>query len=529
MAKNTNRVARVIAYVAALGLATGAWAAHWDLNVKNPVTYAQELFGGDNPDDLDLTLSKDNTATAAPMNEQTRVELQLFLPNGGITGGTDPAARNVDANSELEITLTLANATFGQAVSWTDITTASEGALRKVNGSQKGGNAGTNSVTFKISANAEIASSTAPSGGGAVPNQVVTVNLGSLEDASALKGAKSVTVSGKSTVTGGPTNNFPTMIATRGVRCVDLNVSTGDSPNTVTCAGKTASINEEIRIEPALSAKVADSAVGVTFAATNGAGGVIDIKDRKKLGAKKTKIPLGSLAITKGTAKDAGGAKTFAEGAGANANITVTVSGMVRAGDDIYYNANDNAKKDAKEDLTITGGAASRTFRLENVKTGANVYFAPNGTHDMTKGMFTTNFAIEYDSTTATSPGTKKATAPLNYEGVSTQAKAYAIPNPGMNDIGNVRIKCDAGGEATCTVFLDCNEQDGTAHFGELGSTVAAGATTVLQAEAVADVLGVDSWNGRLSCEVLSNNDASAQVLVRSGDSLINNTYVSDE
>ena len=116
--------------------------------------------------------------------------------------------------------------------------------------------------------------------------------------------------------------------------------------------------------------------------------------------------------------------------------------------------------------------------------------------------------------------------AQLKYEGVETYAKAYAIPNAGMDDIANVRIKCDAGGTGKCTVFLDCNGQDGMAYFGELGSPIASGATTVLQAAAIGEAIEADSWAGRLSCDVLSDKAVSVQVLVRSDDSLINNTYV---
>ena len=63
MAKNTNRAASAIAYVAALVLATGAWAAHWEMYVKNPVTYAKEVFGGDDPTAGGVTLKEDVTDT----------------------------------------------------------------------------------------------------------------------------------------------------------------------------------------------------------------------------------------------------------------------------------------------------------------------------------------------------------------------------------------------------------------------------------------------------------------------------------
>ena len=100
-----------------------------------------------------------------------------------------------------------------------------------------------------------------------------------------------------------------------------------------------------------------------------------------------------------------------------------------------------------------------------------------------------------------------------------------------MTDLGNVRIKCHAEGESTCTVFLDCDEQDGTRHFEELGETIAAGATTVETSSSIADLLDdLDggTWNGRLSCDVFSDEEVSVQVLVRnrSGQPLINNTYI---
>ena len=124
----------------------------------------------------------------------------------------------------------------------------------------------------------------------------------------------------------------------------------------------------------------------------------------------------------------------------------------------------------------------------------------------------------------------------LEYAGIDMHARAYAIPQPdlmdtGMTDVGNVRIKCHAEGASTCTVFLDCDEQDGSRHFEEIGDTIDAGATTVLQSADIAGLLpDLDggTWNGRLSCDVFSDEEVSVQVLVRSrsGQPLINNTYI---
>ena len=57
MAKRTNRAASAIAYVAALGLAFGASAAHWELTTDNDVVFASEALGDGT---AELTLSVDN-------------------------------------------------------------------------------------------------------------------------------------------------------------------------------------------------------------------------------------------------------------------------------------------------------------------------------------------------------------------------------------------------------------------------------------------------------------------------------------
>ena len=62
MARNTSRVASAFAYVAALGLAFGASAAHWELSTTGEVTYASEIFGADAAT-LELTLETDDATT----------------------------------------------------------------------------------------------------------------------------------------------------------------------------------------------------------------------------------------------------------------------------------------------------------------------------------------------------------------------------------------------------------------------------------------------------------------------------------
>ena len=107
MAKNTNRAASAIAYVAALVLATGAWAAHWEMYSNNPVTYAKEIFGGDDPGSTGLTLRwtmrPRRTMTVPLLSSRTTtgtsIDLKLYLPNDGSV--------SVGDGSELEVTFSL--------------------------------------------------------------------------------------------------------------------------------------------------------------------------------------------------------------------------------------------------------------------------------------------------------------------------------------------------------------------------------------------------------------------------------------
>ena len=339
------------------------------------------------------------------------------------------------------------------------------------------------------------------------------LHLGSLEGATVLaSGAGTVTAKATLRVTAGPDQNFPTMAQPR--KAVAAVVADG----TVLAADAV----------PGTSAIVASSEIALKFGGADGAGGSIDLANRAKLASFATKVELASLTREENPAAlEAKGVESFVAGTGSAANIIVTVTGPIREGDTVYFDQDMDTKMGAKESLGITGGVASKSFRLSNATSGAKVYYIPDGATEMKAGNFSAKFAVEYDAVSVKTPAAVTKVAKLVYNGVSERARAYAIPNAGSNDIANIRIKCEAGGTQMCTVFLECNEQNGMSHFGELGSTIAAGATLVLRAEDIADVLpDTDSWVGRLSCDVLSSKDVSVQVLVRSGDSLINNTYV---
>ena len=514
MAKNTNRVACLIAYVAALGLATSASAYHWEMYVNNPVTYAKEVFGGDDPAAGGVTLSADDpmttddatTAEVQENDEQTSVDLMLRLPEDTTIG----------ADSELEVTLSLTGATLGQAVDWTDIVAdddadaaVASASFQKVGGSQMDGRRGDSSVTFKV--HVPTGQTVARATGGAQVTNYIRLDLGSLNG---YAGAGPVSIGASMRVTDGPQNNFPTTF--EAVEAVAAKPEVTDDPATT-------GTDESSPAVPAVrgtSGMVANAITAVTFDGANGGTGNINLDDRTKL-VGGTKVAVGSLSFSTMPAMEKDGMTDFADGDGAEFDVHVTVTGMVRDTDTVFYSEDDMMDSD-KEKLSITDGVATGTFRNGN----GTAYFMPDGETPMRAGSLTAMFSIEYDATSVVDPGDEMGGGKLVYNGVDMQARAYAIPPAMHMDEGNVRIKCEADGDAKCTVFLDCNEQDGMARFGELGDTIAAGATMHLTGASIREVLGGDDWTGRLSCDVLSANDVSVQVLVRSGDVLVNNTYV---
>lgn len=547
MAKNTNRVASAIAYVAALGLATGAFAAHWEMTANNAVTYATEVFGGDDPASTGLTLQVDDTATTDDTatadeeenDEQTSIDLKLFLPND--------ASVSVGTGSELEVTLTLNGARFGQAVNWTDIEVRQTGddgsTFTKVGGSQKDGRRNDSSVTLRVMTSAEI---TVADDSGTPGRQLFAVDSGiairfDIGSIVGYGGTGTVTASASMRVTDGPDTNFPTEVQSAPREAV-MFVDEGDGPD------GTPDTEDDVAGVKGVSATsnmIANAMAAMSYGAGNGAAaGQIDLDDRTSFDGTTTKIEVASF--THGAnpmandAKTADGKTSFAMNQGMESNVMVTVTGMVRDGDTIWFDQDDNNMMGSRETLTVNGGTATRTFRIDNITTGSSVYFQPNGDDDMTDGSLSASFAVEYDDEDAVTPAAVSGKVDLEYAGIDMYARAYAIPAPdvmetGTTDIGNVRIKCHAEGDSTCTVFLDCDEQDGTRHFEELSQSIAAGATKVETSASIAAILEAGDtgltggrWDGRLSCDVFSDEEVSVQVLVRNRDGhpLINNTYI---
>ena len=505
MARNTSRVASAFAYVAALGLAFGASAAHWELSTNGDVTYASEIFGADAAT-LELTLGTDDATTSDfDENEGTYVDLALLVPDG-----------TVNADSEITVTVTLNGATFGNTVQINDFKT--QGAnLNIVNGSKKDGRVGDRSVSvgFKAGENGTgNISGAGPMATDDANRPTIRLVLSSIEGATGLATPKSkVTASASVELVGTAGANevdFPIEVTPPGVR---------DDPGT---SDVDESMKDGKPVFKLADNVIASSVQSYDYGATDGGMGPITLDDRTKI--KGAQVAVATLTRTFTLAQVADNDDTF-DGAG---NVKVGVSGdkiAVNDDDIVFYDLDADKKMTENELLDVDDGGASGTFR----STPATVYYVPGGEEDLKAGMLTATFNVVFDSTSSVNPGEEEASGMLIYDGVSEEARAYAIPNPArIDDVGNVRIRCEAG--KACTVFLSCDGQDGTDYFGEVGE-IEGGATMVLQSQGIADMLGADDgWMGRLSCDVLSSGDATVQVLVRSGASnvLVNNTYVDD-
>ena len=512
MARNTNRVASGIAYVVALGLAIGASADHWDIQSYGMVTYATEVFGADADQELDL-VTEDDTTT--PDDERTRVEFVLYK---------EAVDGSVNSGSEIVLTITLGGATFGNTVQINDFELSVGGGTNDnwelVSGSKVGGRAGTSSVSVGIKAT--------DAGLRAQPTlQVderakVTLKIPAIEDAVGLATAKAkVTVTGSVDLEGTSgvvATDFPTDVV--GPQMADDLTTTGDDENESVDDNGDPIYTSRFRT-------IAMSDNALTFATSAAGADFIDLPDRTVLAAKAKSMKLGGLSVTEAAIPPmTADLKPFSLAEGGKADIDITVTGGVRSDDQVFFDLDGDSTMDDGEELDIEDGEATGDFRLDDAgDLPATVHYVPGG-DDMSRTTFSTQFAIEFDSA-AGAPKLLPVMANLGYAGVELEARAYAIPKPGIGDVGNVRVRCETSDMEGCHAYLECDDQDGMTHFGDAGE-IARGATLHLSSQGVADVLGVDTWEGRLACDVLSSDDASAQVLVRSGDSLINNTYVDD-
>ncbi len=240
-------------------------------------------------------------------------------------------------------------------------------------------------------------------------------------------------------------------------------------------------------------------------------------------------------------------------------DLNVTVTGDFRAGDMVFLDLDGDRMPGSGEDLDLQAdGSMQESFRLDYVAGNPNaldgeageldreegvatmnLYYLPNGTDALRPGEYRTTLTLTTDSATVADkvdfyserlgrrvPFENRHTT--SYTLTEDMQIAYAIPPQRAGDSGTVRVNCK--GSTPCTLYLECDDQDGMSYFRQVAEPVQGRSTLVLTAEDLSDALdlGEGVWEtGRMSCTIHSTRDISVQQLTRSAAGvLVNNTYV---
>ena len=291
-------------------------------------------------------------------------------------------------------------------------------------------------------------------------------------------------------------------------------------------------------------------AIGLTFTPAAGAtstASVIQISDRTMLDSTtnpaltaitglpgaltgRSGIILGTAAAprTNDTLKADGTTEVEAT---SSDKFVVTVTGNFGDGDALIFTTGTAYSQSAA--LSISGRVATKEFDLSVVDSGSTytLYYIP-ASGVVQQNTFSMMYAVNWAAADIADRSLTAGSARVQYEGLRTMAHAYAIPNPSNADQGNLRIRCQESKGTTCAVFFECRDHDGVlVGDGTLPEVAIPGQELELYQSktSLPRILGVRGWEGRLSCNIMSTNDVSVQLLVRSGSvgTLTNNTYIS--
>lgn len=279
---------------------------------------------------------------------------------------------------------------------------------------------------------------------------------------------------------------------------------------------------------------------------------VIDVTDRTETagtstttvtgvpaGSRTEAIELSRIQIGRNTAAlKEDGATQFEAATGSSGNLIVTAEGSFKDGDVLFFSA--DMAYEAAEALTVSGRTATLSLPMDRTAGALDnavrtLYYLPAPEVAISQGTIAVSYRL--DLTVQDGDGNMYAarTVPvgstrITFQGIRNMAYAYAIPDPDAGDVSNMRIRCQ--GDAECDVFVDCRDKDGARIGGEDFAEITIpgnGLMSFNSKTTLPGLLGVRSWTGRISCNVMSNSesDIAVQVLTRSGGVLVNNTYVS--
>ena len=228
---------------------------------------------------------------------------------------------------------------------------------------------------------------------------------------------------------------------------------------------------------------------------------------------------------------------------GLRGTLTVDAMGtrdLFNEDDMLFIDYDKNGKMGSGEAIAIDGNMGmgdalsvdpDKSDSFDKGGTGTfKVYYMPGGKGDINHGaMINLTAMVDYSDPTAIDEAPKKSSTTLNFDGVTSEVDAYAIPQSGngKGDMANVRVRCEAANG--CRVFLECWDDMGMRSFGEAGM-IAANALAKWDSMAIEGVIGVEDAMSRHSCRILSAGMVKVQQLTRDGSSgtLVNNTYIGE-
>ena len=523
---------------ALLAFAPVASAAEWSVGAVSPKTFATEsVTSGD-----------------------VVIDFQGVRPQVGAgVVLTDDEVDLIDRNDTIDLTFTLVNAKFARAVRGSALALTFPGVaqcdtrVRSVDSE-----AGTASATFTVET---VPRSSGDSGDCAVSPQPVTRRAGFTLALPALTGLDNTKpVLAKLAVDAPAGSGWPTLSAGEEITTIVRDPSGNEQGNLVEYL-------EALRVEVLGAGTQNGRFVNATSSEIDLAAGRTGFTAPGRAHLAIVRVGRSGANLCTSRTAPYGGVSCILQRDGrpfslgrrgdGRGDLNVTVTGDFRDGDVVFLDLDGDRMPGSGEDLDLQAdGSMQESFRLDYVAGNPNaldgeageldreegvatrsLYYLPNGTDALRPGEYRTTLTLTTDSATvadkvdfeyqgARFPFENRHTT--RYTLTEDMQIAYAIPPQRAGDSGTVRVNCK--GSTPCTLYLECDDQDGMSYFKQVAEPVQGRSTLVLTAEDLSDALdlGEGVWeSGRMSCTIHATRDISVQQLTRSAAGvLVNNTYV---
>lgn len=195
------------------------------------------------------------------------------------------------------------------------------------------------------------------------------------------------------------------------------------------------------------------------------------------------------------------------------------------SGNSVTYDEDDHFLLTISEDGMTAEGSARLSGTTGNITVGDPyaLYYVPSGT--ISRGAIASSYTLNFAAATARDTTMAAKDLTLEYSGINYTNYAYAVPHPDAADAGNLRVRCE--GASPCTIFFRCRDEGGNDVGSFARTMLGAGATRRLSSADLLEMIG-GNWprRQRLACSIHSSSRVAVQLLVRSGGTLTNNSFV---